>query len=134
MIFVWLYTLGSVVCVSLVSLIGAATISLNTKKLRQVLFVLVSFAAGALLGDVFIHLLPELLEESSLTLHTSLTILGGILLLLIIEKFIHWHHCHGPVEEQDGHVHPFAIMNLIGDGLHNFIDGTIIAASYLVSI
>jgi zinc and cadmium transporter len=131
---IWLYTLLSIGAVSLISLIGALTISIQTEKLKRTLFVLISFAAGALLGDVFFHLLPELIDpEAGLHPGMALWILFGIVLLFIIEKFIHWHHCHGP-EDRDEHVHPFALTNLVGDGLHNFIDGMIIAASFLVAI
>src|SRR3989344_800849 len=63
-------------------------------------------------------------------LEISLAILTGIIIFFIIEKVIHWRHCH--VEEE--HHHPFAITNLIGDIVHNFLDGIIIGASYLVSI
>jgi zinc and cadmium transporter len=127
----FIYALISVLAVSLVSLIGVATLGLNSGRLKKVLLLLVSFAAGALLGDVFLHLLPELAEEG-ITLALSFTLLGGIGFSFIVEKFIHWRHCHIPSSQE--HVHPVATMNLVGDGVHNFIDGLIIAASYLVSV
>ena len=126
-----LYTLLSVFLVSIVSLIGIVTISIRTTKLKKWLIYLISFAAGALLGDTFIHLIPEI-AQNGLALSTSLLILLGILLFFILEKGIHWQHCHEPISKK--HMHPFAYTNLIGDGLHNFIDGAIIAASYIVSI
>ncbi len=126
------YTLISVTVVSLISLIGIFTLSIKTKALHKLLIYMVSFAAGALLGDVFIHLIPELIEDGSFSLTTSFIILGGILLFFIIEKIVHWQHCHIP--QNTGHSHPFAITNLVGDGVHNFLDGLIIGASYLVSI
>jgi len=130
---IWLYAILSVLLVSAISLVGVFALSVKADKLKNVLFLLVSFAAGALLGDVFIHLLPEVIEdfgEFSLTL--SLSILAGIAFMFLIEKLIHWRHCH--VVPADDHVHPFATMNLIGDAVHNIIDGVIIGASYLVSI
>ena len=129
---IWTYTLISVLAVSLISLIGIFTLSLHTNKLRKILFVLVAFAAGGLLGDVFFHLLPELVEEGAFTARTSVLILAGVLLFFTLEKFVHWHHCHNTHEKD--HVHSFAIMNLVGDWVHNAIDGIIIAVSYLVSI
>lgn len=130
---IWLYIIASVIGVSLISFIGILTFQRDEEKMKPFLLVLVSFSAGALLGDVFIHLLPEAVEESGLKISMSLWILGGILLFFVLEKFIQWHHCHLPQE----HTHatkPLAMMNLIGDGLHNYIDGLIIAGSYLVSI
>ncbi len=129
-----LYILGSVLGVSLISFIGIITFQRDEEKMKPFLLVLVSFSAGALLGDVFIHLLPEAVEAGAgLKISMSLWILGGILVFFILEKFIQWHHCHLPQE----HTHaakPLAVMNLIGDGLHNFIDGLIIAGSYFVSV
>lgn len=129
---IWLYSLVSVFVVSLISLIGILTLSINTKKLRKFLIYMVSFSAGALLGDAFIHLLPEAVEEFGFGINTSLYVLSGILVFFVSEKIIKWRHCH--MHYHDDHVHSFAVMNLIGDGFHNFIDGLIIAASYLVSI
>jgi len=129
---IWFYSLVSVFIVSLVSFIGIFTLGIKQDKLKTILIYLISFSAGALFGDAFIHLLPELIEERGFTLVSGVSILSGILVFFILEKFVHWQHCHMPVTEN--HVHPFAYMNLVGDGLHNFIDGLIIAASYLVSV
>jgi len=138
---IWLYSIASVVVVSLISLIGLASISIKEERLRKILIYLVSFSAGALLADAFIHLLPEAVEENGFTLQVSLFVLLGIGFSFVIEKIIHWHHCHHThsancLEEHHHHVQaaPFAKMNLIGDTVHNFIDGLIIGGSYLVSI
>lgn len=129
---VWIYSLLSVLAVSLISLIGIFTLSMKYEKMKKRLIYLVSFAAGALLAGAFLHLLPELVEEHGFSLSVSGMILGGIVLFFALEKVIHWHHHHMAVGEE--HVEPFSIMILIGDGLHNFIDGMIIAASYLINI
>lgn len=128
----WIYPLLSVAAISIISLVGAFTLAVNEVRLKKVLIFFVSFSAGALLGDVFIHLLPELAEEGLFDITTSFYILFGIVFSFIIEKFICWHHCH--LDESKKHVHRFAYMNLIGDAFHNFIDGLVITASFFVSV
>jgi len=88
---------------------------------------LVGFASGSLIGGAFIHLLPESLEETGQTVFYYVIV--GIVFFFIMEKFLHWRHCH----EEKCPVHTFAYLNLIGDGIHNFIDGMLIAASFILS-
>ena len=132
MALIWNYTLLSVFLVSLISFIGIFTLLFKPKTLKSILLYFVSFSAGALFGDVFLHLLPEYVEKIGFTLSVSLSVLFGIVFSFLIEKFIHWRHCH--ISPSKVHVHPFAMMNLLGDATHNFIDGILIAASYLVNI
>lgn len=127
---VWSYTLISVLLVSLISLVGLLSLALNEAFFKKILLLLVSFSAGALLGDAFIHIIPEATIETGFTIFSSIAILSGMVTFLILEKFVFWHHCHNGNCKH----HPFAYMNLIGDGMHNFIDGAIIAASYLADI
>ncbi len=129
---VWLYTIASVVIVSIVSLVGIFALVLEGKQLKNILLYLVSFSTGALFGDAFLHLLPESVGEAGFEVTISLYLLTGIIFAFIVEKIIHWRHCH--LTPSKDHIHPFALMNLLGDAVHNFIDGVIIAASYLVSI
>lgn len=129
---VWTYTLVSVIIVSLLSLIGIFTLTLNNERLKKILLFLVSFAVGGLFGDALIHLLPETFRVLGTKLVTSLYILFGILIFFILERFIRWRHCHVLDEKQ--HVHPVVTMNIIGDSAHNLIDGMIIGASYSISI
>ena len=129
---VWIYTIVSVVVVSALSLVGIFILSLNKAKLKNMLLFMVSFAAGGLFGDAFIHLLPESFERLGTGLSTSLYIVSGIFVFFVLEKFVRWRHCH--LAPYHSHVQPVVTMNLIGDGLHNLIDGMIIGASYLVSI
>ena len=129
---IWIYTLVSVLIVSAVSLVGILTIAIKQAYIKRILLFFVSFAAGALLGDVFIHLLPELVESGEFGIKTSLFILGGIILFFVLEKILHWRHCH--LSATSDHVHPLAHMNLVGDAIHNMTDGMVIAGSFMVSV
>lgn len=120
----WILT--STLIVSAISLIGILFLSVNQNLFRKMLLVLVSFASGTLLGGAFLHLIPEALLNGGENLF--IVILSGILVFFLLEKFL-WRHCH----ERDCPVHVFAYLNLLGDGIHNFIDGILIAASFLTS-
>ena len=128
---VWTYSLASVILVSLLSLIGIAFVSLGELRLKQLLFVMVSLAVGTLFGDAFIHLLPNSFEQAADKMQVSLSVLGGIFAFFFLEKFLLWRHEH--VLDADHKIHPVGYMNLLADGMHNFIDGAIIGASYLIS-
>jgi len=128
---VWIYSLVSVIIVSLISLIGVFTLSLKTEKIKKASLFLVSFATGSLFGDAIIHLLPETFKDLGFGLLPSLLIVSGILLFFILERFLRWRHCH----EIDCPDHEtVASVILVGDAAHNLIDGMIIAASFLASI
>lgn len=143
MLSLYLYTLASVFIVSLVSLVGIIALSLKEEMLRRIIFALVSLAAGALLGDAFIHLIPEAFSKIA-ALPAALLMILGVLLFFVLEKFLHWHHYHGKeradgAHEHDGAgepraIHPTGYMILASDGVHNFLDGAIIAAGFLVSV
>ncbi len=118
--------------VSLVSFAGVLTLSIKDKLLHSLLFVLVSFSAGAMIGAAFFDLLPESIEAAGIENAMALAVVG-IVAFFIIEKFLFWHHHHKHHHEGDKSEQPFTYLNLIGDALHNFIDGTIIAASFMAS-
>lgn len=131
MVSIYIYTLISIFIVSIISIIGITLFFTKDKHLPTVLLFFISFSAGALLGDAFIHLLPEAMEMNT-EIAVSLSIIFGILAFFVLEKIIHWRHCHLPSSKE--HHHPLATMNLVGDAFHNFLDGLIIATSYVVSI
>lgn len=115
--------------VSLLSFVGVFTLSLKKEILKKALFYFVALSIGGLMGGAFLHLLPEAVEKFG-NGDSFLAVLGGFFLFMIVEKIIHWRHCH----EGDCPVHTFAYMNLLGDGIHNFIDGLVIAASFMVNL
>ena len=118
--------------VSLISFIGVLTLSVSLDVIKKMLLCMVSFSAGGLLGGAFIHLLPETVEEMGFGIDVSLYVLLGIFTSFVVEKFICWRHCHIPTSDE--HPHSLGYMNLFGDVVHNFIDGLIVAASYLTSV
>ena len=128
---VYCYTFLSLAVVSLISLIGIFTLSLKPERLKKLLLYLVSFAVGGLLGDAFFHLLPETFERMGFNITVSCLILFGIILFFILEKFLRWQHCHIPTSQE--HQHPVVTLNLIGDAVHNALDGMIIASSFMVN-
>ncbi len=127
---VWIYTLASVSAISAVSLIGVFALGVNQERLQRILFYLVSFSAGALLGDAFIHLLPEIMAGEE-AVRSGSYVLAGIMLFMVLERILRWHHSHGSHKEE---IHSVVYLTIIGDALHNFLDGVAIAASFLISI
>jgi zinc and cadmium transporter len=141
---VTIYAFGSVIIVSLISLIGVFALSLNQKFLNKSVFLLVSLAVGALFGDAIIHLIPEAFEGIANPASASLLILSGILTFLVLEKFLRWRHAHGHecdtqecqhgIAAQDIKTKPVGSLIVASDSVHNLVDGIIIGVSYLISI
>jgi len=125
---IW-YALLSVIGISLISFVGVFSLSFGKYYLHNILLYIISFAAGTLLGNVFLHLIPKALENQSSPINIGFFILIGIFTFFIFEKILHEreHHLHTKVQA-------FGIMNLVGDALHNFIDGMALATSFLISI
>lgn len=117
------------VLVSLISLIGVFTLGVKSKTFERILVLLIGFAAGGLMGDAFLHLLPEALAQYSGEL-VLFNVLIGFTAFFLMERYLHWRHCHDGVCD----VHAFSYLSLVGDAAHNFTDGLIIAASFLTSI
>ncbi len=140
------YELGmillSVFIVSLVSFVGILTLLIRQAVLNNILFALTAFAAGTLLGAAMLDLVPEALESGEGLGVEAIAVFGyvlaGLLVFYSIERFISWHHHHHRELKEKGEthreVHAFTYLNLIGDAVHNFLDGTIIAASFLTNV
>jgi len=124
---VLLWIIASTFLVSLISLIGLITLKIEDKLLKEISLILVSLSAGALMGGAFFHLIPEAIEQTNNTGLLSYVVLGFIT-FFILEKVVQWQHCHDPHCD----IHSFTYMNLIGDLLHKFIDGLVIAGSFII--
>jgi len=127
----WIPSLISVAIVSLISLIGILSVAMKERKEQDsnLLRLLVSLAIGALLGDLLIHLFPEIYNE--IGPRSVFYVVGGFIVFFVLEKVLHWKHQHDQTDKS--RIEPFGIMNLIADGVHNLIDGALVAASYFVS-
>jgi len=124
-----LLTLFATAVISLFSLTGAVTLVFSRQRLQAILIYFVSLSAGTLMGGAFLHLMPEALTNLPYK-DVSNMVIGSFILFFLIEKVLRWHHHHELIDEK----HTLGHMNLLGDLVHNFLDGIIIAASFATDI
>ncbi len=150
--FLTIFLIGSL------SLIGLFMISIREKTLDRILFILVAFATGTILASALFDLIPESihhleeLNSGGAGIAENLVfvfIIFGFVIFFVIERFIYWFHGHAHENEnklvcytglgegedfslsRSSGVKSFALLNLIGDGLHNYLDGIIIMVAFL---
>ncbi len=123
-----LWIISATIVDSLVGLVGVFSLFVSEKLLNRVLKILVAFSAGALLGGGFFHLLPEAIEKMPVMSAFGITIIG-FLIFFVLEEYLHWHMCEGECER-----HPYTYLMVIGDSIHNVLDGLVIAGAFMVSI
>jgi zinc and cadmium transporter len=122
--------LTGVLCVSAVPLGVALLLPRDPAALRRAVRWLVGFAAGALLGAAFLHLVPESFALFRSPTLASALVLVGFFASLLLERYL-WQHQHDIADEPTRHLPPLAALNLFGDAAHNLVDGMVIAGAFL---
>jgi len=125
------WILASALAMSAIAWVGLLAAALKEAQLKALLLPLVAFAAGSLLGGALLHLLPEAVAARGPGLGTFLPALAGFALFFLMEQFLSWHHAHSVEADVK---QPVTYLILLADGLHNFIGGLAIGASFMVSI
>jgi zinc and cadmium transporter len=125
--------IGASFLVSFTSMSGMFALWVEAEQLKRIIPYLVALAVGVLLGDAFIHLIPDAVNRQGSVSTVCLLTLAGVFIFFILEKMVRWRHDHHiDISNQTKPIKPIAKMNLMGDAIHNFVDGILIAGSFLV--
>lgn len=149
----WIYTFGSVVLIAALSFIGMLALSISPHHLSRIIPIMVSLAAGALLGTAFGHLLPESVERVGAGRELAGLLLAGFVTFFVLEKFMgvwcnrcggdhrHSHFSHSHIQPQGDtpalqtssldSSRPMITNLLVGAAIHSFVDGMAIATGYI---
>ncbi|MBN1801308.1 MAG: ZIP family metal transporter [Candidatus Lokiarchaeota archaeon] len=148
----------SIFIIGCLSFVGVFMLSMKERTLDGILFVLVAFATGTIFATAILDLIPEAIhhiEEGAINidiLGVFLVVLLGYVIFFVLERFVYWFHGHahgkdeqmvcysnitegGNLSVQKGHnIKTFALLNLMGDGLHNYLDGIVIMVGFLSGV
>lgn len=113
--------------VSLVSLVGASVLAFREETLNKIVGFLVDLSVGVLMAVALLDLVPDAVDRFG-PKNIFLYLLIGFFFFFLIEKLLHWRHCH----QEHCPIHAFAYINLLGEAVHNFTDGLIIGASFII--
>ena len=122
-----LWSILAVIIISLLSFVGALSFFIKEKVLHRILFYTIAFAAGTMIGASMFHLLPDVLSQGIDPLTAFIYVIVGFVAFFVLEKYLHWRHCHEDDCETHKHI---GWINFIGNSIHNMIDGMIIFGAF----
>lgn len=124
----WIIIFG--LAMSAIALVGTVTLLLPEATFKKIIMHLVSLAAGTLIGGAFFHLLPGAITKLGNIKLVYLWLVLGFISFMILEQFLHWHHCHRSTIRHN----PVSYLILFADSIHNFIGGLAVGAAFVIDI